>query len=149
MMNKVLVIGADHHNTLGIVESLGQKGILSYVIIVAETKASFVLKSKYVIDGWICQCPEGVVEVMLNHFSDIKNKAIVYSSYDDVSSVLDNASERLNPYFILPVSKTPGTLKTMMSKEYMSDLARKVGLNVPKTWMITNGLIQSDIEYPV
>lgn len=148
MMNKVLVIGADHHNTLGIVESLGQKGILSYVIIVAETKASFVLKSKYVIDGWICQCPEGVVEVMLNHFSDIKNKAIVYSSYDDVSSVLDNASERLNPYFILPVSKTPGTLKTMMSKEYMSDLARKVGLNVPKTWMITNGLIQSDIEYP-
>ena len=30
MNNKVLVIGADHHNTLGIVESLGEKGIKSY-----------------------------------------------------------------------------------------------------------------------
>ena len=28
MKNKVLVIGADHHNTLGIVESLGQKAQL-------------------------------------------------------------------------------------------------------------------------
>ena len=53
MNNKVLVIGADHHNTLGIVESLGQKGVKSYVLIVADIKTSFVLKSKYVIDGWI------------------------------------------------------------------------------------------------
>ena len=46
--NKVLVIGADHHNTLGIVESLGEKGIKSYVLIVADIKTSFVLKSKMV-----------------------------------------------------------------------------------------------------
>ena len=36
--NKVLVIGADHHNTLGIVESLGEKGIKYYVLIVADIK---------------------------------------------------------------------------------------------------------------
>ena len=47
MNNKVLIIGADHHNTLGLVESLGQRGIKSYVLIVAEVKKSFVLKSKY------------------------------------------------------------------------------------------------------
>lgn len=147
-MNKVLVIGADHHNTLGIIESLGQRGIKSYVLIVADVKTSFVLKSKYVVEGWICRYPKDVVEVMLEHFSDKDNKTIVFSSYDDVSSVLDDASERLNPYFILPVSNAPGALQTMMSKEFMSDLARTVGLNVPKTWMITNGQIPSDIEYP-
>ena len=49
MKNKVLVIGADHHNTLGIVESLGQKGLNSYVLIVGENINSFVLKSRYVI----------------------------------------------------------------------------------------------------
>ena len=45
MNNKVLVIGADHHNTLGIVESLGQKGVKSYVLIVADIKTSFVLNN--------------------------------------------------------------------------------------------------------
>ena len=67
MNNKVLVIGADHHNTLGIIESLGLKGIYSYVIIVADIKSSFVLKSKYVAKGWICRTPEDVVEEMLSH----------------------------------------------------------------------------------
>ena len=41
MKNKVLVIGADHHNTLGIVESLGQKGLNSYVLIVGENINNF------------------------------------------------------------------------------------------------------------
>ena len=90
MNNKVLVIGADHHNTLGIVESLGEKGIKSYVLIVADIKSSFVLKSKYVIKGWICPSPSCVVDEMLKHFSDSINKTIVYSSYDNVSSVLDS-----------------------------------------------------------
>ena len=68
MKNKVLVIGADHHNTLGIVESLGEKGIKSYVLIVAEAKSSFVLKSKYVIEGRICPSPNCVTDEMLKHF---------------------------------------------------------------------------------
>lgn len=98
MKNKVLVIGADHHNTLGIVESLGQKGLNSYVLIVGENINSFVLKSRYVIEGWVCSSPEQVVDEMLKHFSDTKNKAIVYSSYDNVSSVLDSSVQRLSPF---------------------------------------------------
>ena len=148
MNNKVLVIGADHHNTLGIVESLGLKGIYSYVIIVADIKNSFVLKSKYIAKGWICRTPEDVVEEMLSHFSDTINRTIVYSSYDNVSSVLDAASNRLSPYFILPVTNEPGSLGHKMSKEYMSELARQVGLNVPKTWLVSDGKIPNDVEYP-
>ena len=52
----------------------------SYVLIAADVKTSFVLKSKYVLDGWICRYPKDVVEVMLNQFSDKDNKTIVYSS---------------------------------------------------------------------
>ena len=146
--NKVLVIGADHHNTLGIVESLGEKGIKSYVLIVADIKTSFVLKSKFVINGWICPSPSCVVDEMLKHFSDSINKTIVYSSYDNVSSVLDSAAEQLEKYFILPITNEPGSLEHKMSKEYMSELAREVGLCVPHTWMVSDGKIPSDIEFP-
>lgn len=148
MNNKVLVIGADHHNTLGIVESLGEKGIKSYVLIVAEVKNSFVLKSKYVIDGWICPSPDCVADEMLKHFSDTINKTIVYSSYDDVSSVLDLESDRLENFFILPVTKEKGSLVHKMSKEYMSELAREVGLCVPRTWIVSDGIIPEGIEFP-
>lgn len=146
--NKVLVIGADHHNTLGIVESLGEKGIKSYVLIVADIKTSFVLKSKFVINGWICPSPSCVVDEMLKHFSDSINKTIVYSSYDNVSSVLDSAAEQLEKYFILPITNEPGSLEHKMSKEYMSELAREVGLCVPHTWMVSDGKVPSDIEFP-
>lgn len=148
MNNKVLIIGADHHNTLGLVESLGQKGIKSYVLIVAEVEKSFVLKSKYVKNGWICSKPEDIVDEMLKHFSDTQNKTIVYSSYDDVSSVLDASSDRLSPFFILPITNEMGSLRHKMSKEYMSKLAREVGLCVPQTWIVSNGIIPSDVEFP-
>jgi len=148
MKNKVLVIGADHHNTLGIVESLGQKGLNSYVLIVGENINSFVLKSRYVIEGWVCSSPEQVVDEMLKHFSDTKNKVIVYSSYDNVSSVLDSSVQRLSPFFILPVTNMPGSLERKMSKEYMSDLAREVGLDVPRTWMVSDRKVPADIEFP-
>lgn len=148
MNNKVLVIGADHHNTLGIVESLGEKGINSYVLIVTKVKSSFVLKSKFVIDGWICPSPDGFVDEMLKHFSDSVNRTIVYSSYDNVSAVLDSAQDRLEKYFILPVTNQKGSLEHKMSKEYMSELAREVGLCVPRTWTVADGKIPDDIEYP-
>lgn len=148
MKNKVLVIGADHHNTLGIVESLGQKGLNSYVLIVGENINSFVLKSRYVIEGWVCSSPEQVVDEMLKHFSDTKNKAIVYSSYDNVSSVLDSSVQRLSPFFILPVTNMPGSLECKMRKEYMSDLAREVGLDVPRTWIVSDREVPADIEFP-
>lgn len=147
-MNKILVIGADHHNTLGIVESLGQKGLKSYVLIVADIKKSFVLRSKYVLDGWICKEPKDVVNVMLAHFNDSVHKAIVYSSYDDVSSVLDANAKILEPYFILPITSNPGSLQHIMSKEFMSELARKVGMNVPNTWMVTDGKVPQGVTFP-
>ena len=56
MKNKVLVIGADHHNTLGIVESLGQKGLNSYVLIVGEninSSISLRLPEFLIINSWL------------------------------------------------------------------------------------------------
>jgi hypothetical protein len=117
-------------------------------LIVGENINSFVLKSRYVIEGWVCSSPEQVVDKMLKHFSDTKNKVIVYSSYDNISSVLDSSVQRLSPFFILPVTNMPGSLERKMRKEYMSDLAREVGLDVPRTWMVSDREVPADIEFP-
>ena len=48
-LNKAIVIGADHHNTLGIIRSLGEKGVIVHAILL-DCTTSFVSKSKYLRD---------------------------------------------------------------------------------------------------
>lgn len=148
MQHKILIIGGDHHNTLGVIESLAEKGINSYAIVVTNTTWAYVLKSKYVLKGWICKTEEEVVKCMLSNFTDKEQKTIVIATNDLTASMLDNNYAQLESLFILPNTLQKGSLAQIMSKEYMSALAREVGLNVPKTWLVDNGQIPEDIEYP-
>lgn len=146
--NKILIVGGDHHNTLGVIESLAEKGISPYVIVVTKTSWAYVLKSKYIVQGWVCQTEDDVVKCMLLNFNNKEQKTIVIATNDLTACMLDNNYDHLNPYFILPNTLNPGNLSQIMSKEYMSSLAREVGLNVPKTWLVDQGKIPIDIEYP-
>lgn len=46
MDNQVIVIGTDHHNTLGIIRSLGEEGKLP-IVMLPNLKLAFITKSKY------------------------------------------------------------------------------------------------------
>ena len=43
----VIIFGCSHHNTLGVIRSLGEKGIPTILILVEDKGYSFVGKSKY------------------------------------------------------------------------------------------------------
>lgn len=60
--SKVIVIGGNHQNPLGVVESLARVGIRPYVIIYDDYKSSFVLKSRYIRKGFICPTPESAIQ---------------------------------------------------------------------------------------
>ena len=147
--NKVIVVGGDHHNTLGVVESLGQKGVRSFVILHTPHVYGYVVYSKYVQAGWCCQSEEDIISTLLANFQDKKNKAVIIATNDIVATILDNNFESLRDYFIIPTTTPAGTLHKCMSKEFMSSLAREVGLDVPETWVIHDGIIPQDIIYPV
>lgn len=148
MNNKILIIGGDHHNTLGLIESLALKGIKSYAIIVSHTSSSYVLKSKFLIEGWLCHTDSNVLECMFQHFSDTNEKTIVIASNDNAASLLDNNSDVLEQYFILPNSRFKGQLTSMMSKQYMSNLACKVGLTIPETVLVVNNELNDNVDFP-
>jgi D-aspartate ligase len=148
MQSKILIVGADHHNTLGVVESLAEKGIRSYVILYIRESWGYVLKSKHIEKGWICHSPDELIACMVNNFSDATCFTIVIATNDTTASIIDNNHEKLDNYFILPTVENKGNLSGVMNKEYMSRLATSVGLNVPKTWLVDDGSIPSDIEYP-
>jgi DUF1009 family protein len=65
MNNKVVIIGGNHQNPLGVIESMGQKGLNPYVIVLSNLKRSFVLKSKYIEQGWICPTDDNVIRCLI------------------------------------------------------------------------------------
>lgn len=147
--NKIVVIGGDHHNTLGIIESFGEKGIKSYAIIITSRKHSYVCRSKYVADGWCCHEDKEVVECLLRNFTDKTDKAVAFTTSDHAACILDENYASLCEILHIPTTLPHGNLAEWMSKEKMSALAKEVGLNVPETWLVTNNALPSGIEYPV
>lgn len=148
MNNRILIVGTDHHNTLGLVESLGQKDVKPNVILFETKSSGYVLQSKYINKGWVLTTKEEVIRTMLDNFDDVQNRAIVYTTSDKTANLLDSYYEKLSPFFILPTVIRHGTLGRWMQKENMSKTAREVGLNVPETWIVTDNKIPLDIIYP-
>ena len=55
---EVVIITIEYHNGLSIIESLGQKGILTNVIDVTDEPKPYMLCSKFVKQGWKCKTNE-------------------------------------------------------------------------------------------
>lgn len=47
-MEEIFIIGGNHHNTLGVLRSLGYKGVKSNLILVTEATRPYTKFSKYI-----------------------------------------------------------------------------------------------------
>ncbi len=149
MNNKVLIVGTNHHNTLGLIESFGVKGISPYVILcVINDREEWVLKSRYIEKSWVFTSEEDVIKTMLQNFHDRDNKTIVIAASDKLAVLLDKNFAKLTPFFIIPTVKEVGTLADWMSKSKMATLANRVGLTTPESWIIRDNHFPSAITYP-
>lgn len=148
MQNKVLVIGGDHQNTLGVIEALGQKGVRSYVIILGRVENSFVLKSKYIFSGKICPDEDAVVSSILGLFKPEEKRAVAIACCDDAVNILDAHFEQLKHLLVIPTVKESGTLISWTNKEKMTETAKSLGITIPSSWLIIDTSIPDDLIYP-
>ena len=150
-MNDVIVIGSDHHNTLGVVESLGMAGLLPYVIIETSQPASqcFVMKSKYCRGRGLTATCDQLVSVLHEHFDHgSSEKAVVIPTNDRVASMLDNHLLELSGFLLLPGTGKQGELEYWMNKLNMIQLAEEMGMNVPKTITVKRGNTVDEFVFP-
>lgn len=151
MNNNVIVIGSDHHNTLGVVESLGMAGISPYVIIVSKNMVShsFVLKSKYCKDHGFSTTYDDLISLLHKNFDHGENeKHIVITTNDQTASLLDNHLEELSSFLLLPGTGKQGELEYWMDKLNMIELAKSVGMNIPETITVKRGETVDDFVFP-
>ncbi len=147
-MKEVLILGGNHQNPLGVMESLGRKGIMSNVIIQNNKKNSFVLKSKYVKRSWICSNSEEIIQCILENFQGRKDKVVTFACSDNTASLLNENYDLLSPFLIIPGITQQGQLTAWMNKEKMIVEAARIGLNIPLTWLVGKEQIPYDIVYP-
>ena len=145
---RVVIIGGDHYNTYGVVRSLGEEGIKTDVIIIGcRKRRSFVLRSRYVLNGYCFFDHQGIVKCLLSNYScDTTN--IVICCSDAAEELVLEHYEQLSEKFVLPVCQDYQDTIQLMNKKTISDLAVKFGIRVPRTWLVINRLLPNGIVYP-
>lgn len=132
-MNKAIVIGGDHHNTLGVIRGLGKRGIKPDLVLIVPAAMTFVDASKYIAQKWKINTDDEIADFLISKYKGEKEKPVVICCSDTSSGVIDENSDRLRPYFFLPGAEEQGRISELMNKKVMADLAIEVGLNIPQT----------------
>lgn len=146
-MIEAIVIGGNHHNTLGVIRSLGEKGLHPLVIIESKEKHPYVAKSRYIRKSWVVDNEKQVLAVLQEEVGKHGNCPVVIACADNMSSLLDIHYNELSLHYSLPGSREQGRITRLMDKEVMSKLAREIGFKVPSS-VASETTIDEDINVP-
>lgn len=130
-MNRVIVIGTDHYNTLWLIRSLGMEGLyVTTIIINPESNKSFACKSRYCKESYIVRDFDEMIRLLCN-FS-FNYKVPVFANGDAGAVALDESYDLLSKKYILHhCNHKQGDIKYWMDKSNMLSLAKKVGIKTP------------------
>jgi len=148
MTNKAIIIGGEHHNTLGVIKSLGKVGVELTVCVISETSFSVVLKSRYIKEGHIFKNESLCVDYLIANYKSSLCRIPLICCSDRIVAAIDERYWELNERFVLPLCSRKGLTSYYMDKENITNLAFKYGIKVPKSWKISNNQIPDDITYP-
>lgn len=127
-----IIIGTNHHNTLGIVKCLGMVGIP--VILIIKGEKGFVEKSKYVTECFHIEKVEDCLETLEIIANGMSERLIVLSTSDLFTHILDLNYDKLSPKFQISNCKDKnGGITYFMNKDTQVDIASRIGINVPDT----------------
>lgn len=148
MYNVIIIGGGNHHNTLGVVRSLGERGIPFLLITIGESKDNYVASSKYVLEQHHLFSTSDLYQFLISHKSDSINgiKEVIISCSDAITEELNEHYSELSKFYIVPGVCDEGVMKRLMSKTEMIRLMSNLGVCVPKVWKLPDEL--DSVTYP-
>ena len=154
--NRVIIIGADHHNTLAAIRAFGQEGCEIVVIIhghALERKKIQVFSSKYVNQKqtYITEDNENELLKVLQHYGDEQLRDILFPSSDFAEYVIDSNYDTLAERFVCPgFLGKPGEVCRMMDKWNQYLFAKEHGIPMAPTFLVDTekAVILNELAYP-
>lgn len=138
MKNKVIIIGINHFNTLGLIRSFGVNGIKPYVIIVnPDEYCNFCIKSKYVAGYFIVRSDEEAYRILKEKFVGEQLKPVLAPSSDGAIYMIDTHHDELKEKYILPhINNKQGGIARLMNKLNQAMWAQELGIPTAKTYLV-------------
>lgn len=148
MKPKIIVLGDNHHNTLGVIRSLGEKG-LNAELIIKRTSHYFITVSKYLGAVYEISSESDLLKCLNNIAEKEAIPSVLICCSDWYISVVDKNYDKLKFNFRSFNAKKANEINRLMSKDVQQNYATAAGLTVPKTWTLTKeDQIPSDIVFP-
>lgn len=139
----VAVIGGNHHNTLGVIRSLGEQGVERnniHVLLIGDNieDRNIVSVSKYVLMQNVEHAVsyDAIVDWLLRLSEDGIKRVVICCSDGASETVISNSNKFLDKYY-LPSSKID--ISELMEKNVQDTLASSCGLHTPKSAVISHG----------
>ena len=147
-----IAFAIEHYNPLGVIRSLGQKGIHpDYIAIKGRIRLSS--KSKYLNRVHEVETVEDGYEVLLREYGDVAQKTgkkpFIICSDDKTIGYLDLHYDELKDKFTFFNAGQKGRINDYMDKFRILELAKKHGLNILESRVVKRGEIPSDLVYPI
>lgn len=148
MDHKIIVFAIEHYNPLGLIRSLGEKG-LKPIYIAVKGRTHVASKSKYIVKNHFVDSPEEGYKILLEQYGSEPEKPFVLCCDDKTQAYLDDRYEELHDKFIYFNAGQKGKINEFMDKLNILDMANKHGLKTLRAYRCKNGEIPGPINYPV
>ena len=146
-MKKVIVLGNDHTNSLGIIQSLGKEGYY-LIAFVWGVKTDMLRSSRYLKEIHSGNNIDACITKILKYNNGENEIIPIIACCDAAALALERNADKLRERFVFEHA-TNYTLAHLAKKENQVNYALRAGFNVPKTWNLNeNKSIPSDIVYP-
>lgn len=152
MENKVVIIGNDHINTLGVIRIFGENNIKPYVYLISNSKNNAVTKSKYVEKYWICKNEEAALNSIIKEFKNEKEKIALIPTSDSSCLCLDKNYDKLKDNFYTPnINKQNNNIYKYMDKFKQQELLEKSDIKGIKSQIINLNSFNNKfiVEFPI
>lgn len=145
----VVVIGGNHHNTLGVLRSLGYEGVSSILVLVAkEDEDTYIDHSCFIKKCIRITDDDKIVGVLLELSKEVNGKMVIIVCSDSASSIIDLNRNLLKESYWLPGCDEQGLVTRMMDKAMLTNYGGSMGLNVPISWVVEKKEDISGVVYP-
>lgn len=136
---KAIIIGSHHHNTLGLIRSLGRNGVKPDVLFVNNSgKDDYCQKSKYVKRYITVKTyDEALSHLILGTFLDDNCHPVLFPSSDGAEYMLDiNMYMLKNKYVVPGINNKQGEVAKLMNKAVQNLWAQSLGIQTAKTYLV-------------
>lgn len=147
--HKCIVFGPDHYNPLGVVRSLGEKGLNPIVILWAE-HPFLVNHSRYISKLHVVKTIQEGYDILIKEYGNEIKEPFLFLTMDKIVSFLDNRYDEIkNKFITYNGGGERGRLNWLMNKDNITNLGIQAGLEVPNKEIVETGELPHSLKYPI